>query len=86
VRKSEYARLSGQDRRFIKGQKYTLLAHRENLTLEGRKSLLTGVNCFFRSATIISAGGQSFRFRVLGGSDLPARPEISAPARSLKAI
>jgi transposase len=39
VRKSEYARLSGQDRRFIKGQKYTLLAHRENLTLEGRKSL-----------------------------------------------
>ena len=39
VRKSEYARLSGKDRRFIKGQKYTLLAHRENLTLEGRKSL-----------------------------------------------
>jgi len=39
VRKSEYARLSDQDRRFIKGQKYTLLAHRENLTLEGRKSL-----------------------------------------------
>ena len=24
VRKREYARLSGQDRRFIKGQKYTL--------------------------------------------------------------
>ena len=39
VRKSEYARLSGTDRRFIKGQKYTLLAHRENLTLEGKKSL-----------------------------------------------
>jgi len=39
VRKSEYARLSGKDRRFIKGQKYTLLAHRENLTLEGRMSL-----------------------------------------------
>jgi transposase len=39
VRKAEYARLSGKDRRFIKGQKYTLLAHRENLTLEGRKSL-----------------------------------------------
>jgi len=39
VRKSEYARLSGKDRRFIKGQKYTLLAHRENLTPEGRKSL-----------------------------------------------
>ena len=38
VRKSEYARLSGKDRRFIKGQKYTLLSHRENLTLEGRQS------------------------------------------------
>jgi transposase len=41
VRKSEYARLSGRDRRFIKGQKYTLLSHRENLTLEGKQSLKT---------------------------------------------
>jgi transposase len=39
VRKCEYARLSGKDRRFIKGQKYTLLAHRANLTLEGKRSL-----------------------------------------------
>jgi len=39
VRKSEYARLAGKDRRFVKGQKYTLLAHRANLTLEGKKSL-----------------------------------------------
>lgn len=39
VRKSEYARLSGADRRFIKGQKYTLLSHRENLTSDGRASL-----------------------------------------------
>ena len=39
VRKAEYARLSGKDRRFIKGQKYTLLSHRENLTLEGKRSL-----------------------------------------------
>ncbi len=39
VRKSEYARLSGKDRRFIKGQKYTLLSRRENLTLKGRRSL-----------------------------------------------
>jgi transposase len=41
VRKSEYARLSGRDRRYIRGQKYTLLSHRENLTLEGRQSLKT---------------------------------------------
>jgi len=39
VRKSEYARLSGGDRRFIKGQKYTLLSNAENLSLEGRQSL-----------------------------------------------
>src|SRR3970040_1881982 len=41
VRKSEYARPDGKDRRQIKGQKYTLLSHRENLTLEGRQSLKT---------------------------------------------
>jgi Transposase and inactivated derivatives len=39
VRKAEYARLSGKDRSYIKGQKYTLLSNRENLTLDGRKSL-----------------------------------------------
>jgi transposase len=39
VRKSEYGRLTGKDRRFVKGQKYTLLSHRENLTTEGRRSL-----------------------------------------------
>ena len=39
MRKAEYARLAGKDRRFVKGQKYTLLSHRENLTSEGRKSL-----------------------------------------------
>ena len=39
VRKAESARLTGTDRRFIKGQKYTLLSHRENLTLEGKQSL-----------------------------------------------
>ena len=44
VRKREYARLSGKKREFIKDQKYTLLSHRENLTLDGRvalKKLLT---------------------------------------------
>ena len=41
VRKAEYSRLSGQDRSYIKGQKYTLLSRRENLSLEGRQSLKT---------------------------------------------
>ena len=39
VRRSEYARLSGEDRKFIKGQRYTLLSHRENLSLDGKKAL-----------------------------------------------
>jgi transposase len=41
VRKSEYARLSGKERRYIKGQKYTLLSHQENLSTDGRKALKT---------------------------------------------
>ena len=46
VRKQEYARLSGKDRRFIKGQKYNLLSHWENLTIEGKHALklLFGAN------------------------------------------
>ena len=39
VRKKEYGRLAGKDRSFIKGQKYTLLSHKENLDLDGRQSL-----------------------------------------------
>jgi len=39
VRKSEYARLQGRGRRYIKGQKYTLLSRKENLTLAGKKAL-----------------------------------------------
>jgi len=39
VRKSEYARLLGKDRSYIRGQKYTLLSHRENLTHKGRQAL-----------------------------------------------
>jgi transposase len=41
IRKSEYYRLSGDDRKFIKGQKYNLLSHRENLSTDGRKALKT---------------------------------------------
>ena len=39
VRKSEYARLSGRQRRYIKGQKYTLLSRRANLSLSGKRAL-----------------------------------------------
>jgi transposase len=41
VGKREYARLSGRDWRYIKGQKYTLLSRRQNLTLDGKRALKT---------------------------------------------
>jgi len=39
VRKSEYARLSGNERVFIKGQKYNLLSRKENLKLPAKRAL-----------------------------------------------
>jgi transposase len=39
IRKAEYARLGGKQRQFIKGQKYTLLSHPQNLTGTGKKNL-----------------------------------------------
>lgn len=39
VRRSEFRRLQGEDRTYIKGQRYTLLSHRENLSQKGRESL-----------------------------------------------
>ena len=51
VRKREYARLTGKQRQFIKGQKYTLLSRSENLTWHGRralKALLSGNKRFYQ--------------------------------------
>jgi transposase len=39
VRRREYKRVSEKERRFIKGQRYTLLSNRENLDLDGRRAL-----------------------------------------------
>ena len=39
VRRQEDTRVSEKDRAFIKGQRYTLLSHRENLSREGKESL-----------------------------------------------
>jgi transposase len=39
VRRAEYRRLKGKDRSYIKGQRYTLLSRRKNLTLDGRRAL-----------------------------------------------
>lgn len=39
VRRSEYRRLAHKDRSYIKGQRYTLLSAKANLSLDGRKAL-----------------------------------------------
>jgi transposase len=66
VRKAEYARLSGKDRRFIKGQKYTLLSRHENLTLDGKRSLelLLAANKRLNTAYLLKeAFGQLWDYR-----------------------
>jgi len=39
VRRSEYKRVNEKERRFIKGQRYTLLSHKSNLDIKGRRAL-----------------------------------------------
>jgi len=66
VRKAEYARLRGKDRRFIKGQKYTLLSHRDNLSLDGKRSLtlLLAANKRLNTAYVLKeAFGQLWDYR-----------------------
>ena len=69
VRKMEYARLSGEDRGYIKGQKYTLLSNRENLTLDGRKALkkLLGANKRLNTAYLLKESfGQLWSYETEG--------------------
>ncbi len=69
VRKSEYRRLSGQDRSYIKGQKYTLLSRREKLTLDGRKALkkLLAVNKRLNRAYLLKESfGQLWDYEIEG--------------------
>jgi transposase len=69
VRKQEYKRLSGQDRSYIKGQKYTLLSHKENLTLDGRRALkkLLTANKRLNTAYVLKESfGQLWEYRTEG--------------------
>jgi len=69
VRRSEYHRLTGKDRSYIKGQRYTLLSHRENLTLEGRRALrkLLKVNKRLHTAYLLKESfGQLWDYRTEG--------------------
>ncbi len=83
VRKQEYARLSGNDRKYIKGTKWILLSNRENLTLEGRESLrvLMNANKRIQKAYILKESfGQLWNYR----SEAWARKFFDNWKRSLK--
>ena len=71
VRPSEYARLTGKNRQFIKGQKYTLLSHRAHLTLDGRRSLakLRRANQRLHTAYLLKESfGQLWDYRNAAGA------------------
>jgi len=58
--------MRGKDRQFIKGQKYTLLSHRESLTLDGRRSLelLLAANKRLNTAYVLKESfGQLWNYR-----------------------
>ena len=71
VRRSEYRRLSGKDRAYIKGQRYTLLSNRENLTLRGREALkkLLAANKRLNTAYLLKESfGQLWSYRTERGA------------------
>jgi len=66
VRKHEYGRLSGRERKFIKGQKYTLLSHMRNLRGTARRNLklLLSANKRLNTAYILKESfGQLWDYR-----------------------
>jgi transposase len=70
VRKQEYARLSGADRRFIKGQKYNLLSRWDNLHEAGRAVLkvLLRANKHLHTAYLLKESfGQLWDYRAPAG-------------------
>ena len=71
VRRDEYKRLQGKDRSWIKGQRYTLLSARENLTLEGRQALkkLLAANRRLNTAYLLKESfGQLWSYRTERGA------------------
>lgn len=66
TRKREYARVSDQQRRFIKGQKYHLLSHWENLNLSGKQALdklLKVNNRLYKAYLLKESFGQLWGYR-----------------------
>jgi transposase len=71
VRRSEYWRLSGKDRSYIKGNRYVLLSNRENLTLNGRRALrkLLAANKRLNTAYLLKESfGQLWDYRTERGA------------------
>ena len=69
--------VAGRDRRYIKGQKYTLLSRKENLTLDGKKALKTllSANKRLNTAYVLKARARrrSRRVVLLGRLDRQTR-------------
>ena len=66
VRKQEYAGMSGDGRRYIKGQKYALLSHWGNLTSDGKEALrlLFRINSRLNKAYLLKESfGQLWDYR-----------------------
>lgn len=71
IRRAEYARLEGKERRYIKGSRYMLLSNRENLTLSGQKALseLLAVNKRLNTAYLLRESfGQLWSYRTEHGA------------------
>ena len=70
-RRSEYHLLAAKDRAFIKGQRDTLLSHREHLSLDGRRSLakLLKANKRLNTAYLLKeSSGQLWSYRTESGA------------------
>ena len=71
VRRSEYRRLAAKARAFIKGQRYTVLSHRANLSHDGRASLTTLLKANKRLNTadlLTESFGQLWSYQTEGGA------------------
>jgi len=71
VRRSEYRRLAGKDRTYIKGNRYVLLSSRENLSLDGRHALkkLLAANKRLNTAYVLKESfGQLWDYRTERGA------------------
>ncbi len=65
LRRMEYRRANEKERKFIKGQRYTLLSHRENLNAKGRRSLallLKANKCLHKAYLLKEMFGQLWDF------------------------